>query len=245
MSKERAMHARAAAGLRYASMVPEELRVDALGGITRITGHAALWDTETELFKDYYEVVRRGAFTKTIHEADVVGLFNHDPNIPLARMSAGDLLLEEDDRGLRYEITIDREDPDALSVVRKIQTKKVKGSSFGFKAIKAPETMSADGKVLRELQEVQLFDVSPVVYPSYQETDAQLRAWLGSQAATQEPGRLVEILRDTGLTDTEIRVTLLAGIEVVQAPEPPDRGHSAQFNLDLMSRTLELQELAS
>ena len=240
----RATHARATAGLRYATMVPAELRVEGVGTARRIIGHAAVWDSETEIFDGYHEVVRRGAFSKTIRESDVLGLFNHDPNIPLGRLSAGDLVLDEDDRGLRYEIDIDHEDSDARSVVRKIQTGKVRGSSFGFRPVKAPESVRDDGTVLRELHEVQLFDVSPVVYPAYQETDTQLRAWLGSKAATGEPGLLVEILRGSGLTDDDIRATLTAGIADVRC-EPSQPGHSPANELDFMARALELAELAT
>tara|TARA_B100001146_G_scaffold102210_1_gene90521 strand:+ start:2724 stop:3464 length:741 start_codon:yes stop_codon:yes gene_type:complete len=243
-SKQRATHARATAGLRFASMVPQEIRVEGVGTVRRIIGHAAVWDSETKLFDGYHEVVRRGAFAKTIRESDVLGLFNHDPNIPLGRLSAGDLVLDEDERGLRYEIEIDHEDSDARSVVRKIQTGKVRGSSFGFRAVKAPETVREDGSVLRELREVQLFDVSPVVYPQYAETDTQLRAWLGSQAAGSDPGLLVQILRQTGLTDGDIRATLAAGIEDVAASEPPQPGHSSHHAIDHMQRALELSQLA-
>ena len=225
-------------------MTPGEVRVHGGdGGPSKIVGYAAVFDSETEIFPGFKEVVRRGAFQKTMQEADVVALFNHDPSIPLARRSAGSLRLQEDDRGLLYEADIDREDPDALGVVRKIETRKVIGSSFQFQPVKAPVARSANGDLVRDLVEVKLIDVGPVTFAAYADTSAQIRSWQDSDRSEQ-PEVLVEILRACRLTDPELRATLLGAVERVKASEPPEVGHSAH-QIELLSRALDLQELAT
>lgn len=212
---------------------------------SQIVGHAAVFDAETEIFPGFHEVVRRGAFTKAIIESDVRGLFNHDPNFVLGRNRAGTLHLEEDEIGLRYEIDVDTENVTVRDlVVKPIERGEVSGSSFAFRPIKEAETIREDDTILRELLEVQLFDVSPVVYPAYDATDAQIRAWMSSPAAGN-PEPLVGILRGAGLTDLEIRATLCLAIDDVKASEPTEDGHSAQHDIDLMSRALELEELSA
>lgn len=245
MTNNRAMHRRAAQGVRYSTVTPGQLRVEGDGESAKIIGHAAVFDVETEIFPGYNEVVRRGAFLKTARESDVRGLFNHDPNFILGRNRAGTLRLSEDEVGLRYEI-----DPPQTGTIRDLVLSpmsrgELSGSSFAFRAIKAPETVKDDGEtVLRELNEVELFDVSPVTYPAYDETDAQLRAWAMSQRHVKLRGALVEILRGGGLTDLEIRETLVGEVaQVTSAEAPPDGRHAAE--LERLSRSLDLDELTT
>ena len=47
-------------------------------------GHAAVFDQETIIGGYFREKIAPGAFKKTIKEADVRHLFNHDPNLVLA-----------------------------------------------------------------------------------------------------------------------------------------------------------------
>ncbi|MFK5282413.1 HK97 family phage prohead protease, partial [Lacticaseibacillus paracasei] len=71
-----------------------ELRDTPSGGVG-LRGYAAMFDQVA-----YGEVIRRGAFTKTLAEGDDVRmLINHD-GVPLARTKSGTLTLEVDDKGL-------------------------------------------------------------------------------------------------------------------------------------------------
>ena len=65
-------------------------------------------------------------------------LFNHDPNLVLGRKAAGTLTLSEDTKGLRYVVTLNADDPLAISVAAKMKRRDVTGSSFGF-AIDSPD----------------------------------------------------------------------------------------------------------
>jgi uncharacterized protein len=148
-----------------------ELRGDSHNGATLI-GHAAVFHTEATISGLFREVIAPGAFRKSIKEADVRALFNHDPNFVLGRNRAGTLRLSEDGRGLAYEIDL----PDT-AVARDLYTSIERGdisqSSFAFKVVREQRAEPAKGETLPlfTVQEAKLFDVSPVTYPAYDATD--------------------------------------------------------------------------
>lgn len=58
-----------------------EIRIEERDGkIPKITGHAAVFGKLSENLGFFREKIRAGAFKKTITEADIRALFNHDPN---------------------------------------------------------------------------------------------------------------------------------------------------------------------
>jgi HK97 family phage prohead protease len=120
----------------------------------------------------FTEFVRRGAFTKTLNDgADVRLLIDHE-GVPLARTKSGTLMLEEDERGLRVEAQLDPNNPDAARVISAMKRGDISQMSFAFRTIK--DSWSND-RAVRELKEVQLYDVSVVTFPAYEETVAELR----------------------------------------------------------------------
>lgn len=146
-----------------------------------ISGYAAVFydpkdqGTEYELGWGVVERLNPAAFSRAIAEKhDARALFNHDPNIVLGRVSAGTVSLSVDSRGLKYDIPVDEEDPDHMRVVRKIERGDIDGSSFGMIPKVTEYTEQADF-VIREIMDVELYDVSPVTFPAYQATSAGLR----------------------------------------------------------------------
>jgi hypothetical protein len=188
------------------------MRADDASGMPKIVGHGAVWDQETELWPGMHEVIRRGAFSKTLAEArDIKSLFNHDSNIVLGSTRARTLAIVEDERGLAYTI-----DPPATQLVRDqviepMRRGDISGSSFAFRVVKQAFTERPDGSELRELLEVELFEVSPVTFPAYEGAESQIRSMLGvrknSEKFTRAAG-LLGILRGEGLTDAEIGALL-------------------------------------
>jgi hypothetical protein len=64
----------------------------------RFGGHAAVFGKRTWIGGKrwgFWESIEKGAFAKTIGEADVRFLINHDPNLLVARNKAGTLRLSE------------------------------------------------------------------------------------------------------------------------------------------------------
>lgn len=138
-------------------------------------GYAAVFGRRSVEMYGFTEVIDPACFNKTVQEADVVGLWNHDERALLGRVSSGTLRLSVDDRGLAYEIDL----PDTVAgrdVATLLRRKDVRGSSFGFRTIRDTWFEDADGAVTRTLLEVELIDVSPVTRPAYLDTDVALRS---------------------------------------------------------------------
>jgi HK97 family phage prohead protease len=153
------------------SIVYSNLEVRAENEGRTIVGYAAVWDSPSE-YMGFTEFVKRGAFTKTLNDgADVRLLIDHE-GVPLARSKSGTLKLSEDERGLRVEAELDPANPDAARIMSAMKRGDLSQMSFAFRTVK--DSWNADRSV-RELREVQLFDVSVVTFPAYEETMAELR----------------------------------------------------------------------
>ena len=153
--------------------VRAEVRED---GSTHVVGYGAVFDELSPEMWGFRELIEPGAFKKTLKEADIRSLFNHDPNFVLGRNVAGTLELEEDETGLRYDVTV----PDAQwarDLVASIERGDVSGASFGFDKVKDKwEHDDEKGTATRRLLEVRLYDVGPVTFPAYPQTSAEARA---------------------------------------------------------------------
>lgn len=141
----------------------------------KIVGHAAVFDTigDGGWFR---EKIAPGAFSNTIDRDDVRALFNHNADYVLGRNKAGTLIMREDDKGLWVEI----DPPDtqfARDLVTSISRGDISQMSFGFEIIKEERQKGENGEPdIFELREVKLWDVSPVTFPFYKETDVTVHA---------------------------------------------------------------------
>lgn len=141
---------------------------------TTLYGYAAVFDSPSEPMP-FVEYVKRGAFQKTIKDgADVRLLIDHE-GVPLARTKSGTLRLSEDERGLAVEADLDPMNPDAARIISAMKRGDLSQMSFAFRTIK---DSWSDDRAVRELREVQLFDVSVVTFPAYEETVAEIRGRL-------------------------------------------------------------------
>jgi HK97 family phage prohead protease len=155
---------------RFVAFTNLEARQEGEGN--KLIGYASVFDSPSEPMP-FVEYVRRGAFAKTLNDgADVRLLIDHE-GVPLARTKSGTLMLEEDDRGLRVEAMLDPANPDAARVISAMKRGDISQMSFAFRTIK--DSWNTDRSV-RELKEVQLYDVSVVTFPAYEETVAEIRS---------------------------------------------------------------------
>src|SRR3972149_5983877 len=157
--------------------IVEEFRVDTEESGTFLRGHAAVFNKEADIgwFK---EIVRPGAFADTIVRDDIRALWNHDPNFVLGRKKNGTLRLSEDSIGLSVEIH-PPDSPWAACVVESVRRKDVDQMSIGFISLDE-QWGKKDGVRLREILKIQLFDVSPVTFPAFVDTDVSVRSCLAS-----------------------------------------------------------------
>lgn len=192
---------------------PIEIRAAADGGSIGFTGHAAVFDSRTWIGPPkwgFWETIHRGAFTKTIAESDVRMLFNHDPNFPLARNTItegpGSLRLSEDEIGLR-----DDADMIPTTYARDLELSLSSGvvsqQSFSFTPVKEEwRTDEITGEDERHLYELRLYDVSPVTFPAFADTDASLRS-LG-----------LHMLMDSVDLDDERRASIIRAVRTGEVP---------------------------
>jgi len=178
----------------------------------RIRGYAAVFDKLSEDLGGFREKIAPGTFKKSIEKDDVRALLNHDVNYVLGRNKAGTLTLTEDDKGLGIEI----DPPDwASGIMESIQRGDITQMSFGFNVIKDSWQHEKGKDSTRTLHEVRLFDVSPVTYPAYPQTSAEVRDYL------------------TAVKEAENK-------PVDQGPAPEAR---ADESLDLYKRKIDIAEL--
>jgi len=150
----------------------------------QIVGHAAVFDQLSENLGGFFERISPGAFMEAIEKDDVRALFNHDPNLIIGRNRSGTLKLVEDARGLAVAITPPANQTIADLVVAPIERGDVSQMSFGFTVRPGGQDWAKDddGRTIRTLKRVRLFDVSPVVFPAYAQTDVAMRCWRDWQA---------------------------------------------------------------
>jgi len=159
--------------LERRSMQAREFRTEDDG---KIVGYAAVFDEVTNIGGMFDEVVRKGAFARAIKEKqDVRALWNHDANFVLGRTKAGTLKLEEDRKGLWIEI-----DPPNTQAAHDLMESMKRGDvdqmSFAFRAVEETWTERKDEATLRELKDVDMYDISAVTYPAYEGTQVGLRS---------------------------------------------------------------------
>lgn len=175
-----------------------------------VAGYAAVFNKESEdmgWFTEMREIILPGAFDEA-DMSDVRALFNHDPNMLLARTSSGTLSLSVDKNGLKYTFGI----PDTTAgrdLKELMQRGDISQSSFGFTIAKQSweEEKDERGETIRVTRKIEkigrLYDVSPVTYPAYPDTSVALRsleAWKAEHDKEETPDDKPDEL-DTPLLD--------------------------------------------
>ena len=145
-----------------------------------IGGIAAVVNSVTDL--GYFEeVITPGAFDYALsREYDIRCLFNHEAELILGRTKAETCkVFVNADGNLEYTWIPDYENPTHMSVVRSIMRGDITQSSFAFTIKEQTWTDSTKYGTMgkRTITMIdELFDVSPVTYPAYSETEADARS---------------------------------------------------------------------
>ena len=145
----------------------------------RLTGYAAVFDKQSQNLGGFIEVIRRGAFARSLKEKpDVRAFVEHNPANIIGRRSAGTLILEEDAHGLRVEVT----PPDTQvgrDVIENVRAGNLDGMSFAFRIpdpVKGQAWNFDADPYLRELLDIDLSEISVVAMPAYLDTEVALRS---------------------------------------------------------------------
>jgi hypothetical protein len=153
---------------------------------SKIVGYAAVYDSLSVDLGGFRERLRKGAFRSVLEspDLDVVANCDHDNSRILGRfrrvggtVTSSSLRIAEDDHGLKIEFDI----PDTTlgnDITYLMREKIIDQMSFAFNCEPEAEVWTReDGNEVREITEVcGLYDISLVVFPAYEATEAQLRS---------------------------------------------------------------------
>ncbi len=137
-------------------------------------GYAALFNSETNL-GEFSEVIRPGAFVRTLSAptaANIRAIYEHDNRSLLGKVGSSTLRLREDEKGLAFELDL----PDTTlgrDLAELVKRGDVSGCSFGFLPVR--DTWLDN---LRELRDVDLFEITITANPAYDATSVQVRSKL-------------------------------------------------------------------
>ena len=166
---------------------------------TRLEGYAAVFNSPSKDLGGFFEIVKPGAFTRTLADNDdVTALYDHDARSVLGRLSAGTLRLAEDERGLKFSIdtpptTIGRD------LLISVERGDINGASFAFIADDVEWAYHDDKPSVRTLISVKLLDVTVTPNPAYPETSVARRAL----ETHQTPASLAYIRRELTILELE------------------------------------------
>lgn len=154
-----------------------EVRSDS-SGKTLIEGYASVTETPYEMW-DYYgsynEVVRAGAFTKTLSESPQVQLLLNHAGLSMAYTKAGTLRLSEDSTGLHIGADVNGTRSDVSDMVAAISDGAVDEMSFAFRTVRQLWSPDYDQRDLLELN-LNRGDVSVVNFGASPTTSVGMRA---------------------------------------------------------------------
>jgi HK97 family phage prohead protease len=207
---------------------------EAAGDGRTLTGYGAVFGAETEIDSwegRFVEYIRKGAFKKSLRERTPVMQFDHGRHpligsIPIGRIED----IREDDHGLYTEATLS--DNWLIQPIRDaIAEGSVTGMSFRFEVVReqwyddsgkrltpqeAAERLWMSGRdaapLRRELIELKLREVGPVVFPAYDQTTVGVRA---ADVASS-------LIRDGDLVREVRRSLARDAVAMAEVPEDPE-----------------------
>jgi len=135
-----------------------------------LSGYAALYGRPSVNLGGFVETLAPGAFRSTVKRInegthDLFLLTEHTQQNVLARVSAGNLRIEEDSVGLRF--TVELPDTQLARDVRELVARKIlRGMSFSFASVR--DTWPERGK--RIVHDLTAYEISVVSTPAYPQT---------------------------------------------------------------------------
>ena len=140
-----------------------------------VEGYGSVFNTRTLIDEMFYEEIAPGAFIKDLNSGrDARCLFNHNWDYVLGRVSAKTLELEEDSKGLKFKVVLPNTSY-AIDLSESMKRGDIGECSFLFRTISDEWDYSQEIPLCRIL-EAELYEVSIVTLPAYEEAKASLRS---------------------------------------------------------------------
>jgi len=146
-------------------------------GLRTISGYAVKWEMKSHTmgyWRRFKEQFKKGAFAESITQDDQRALWSHDTSQVLGRTKNGTLRLFEDEVGLRFELDLPNTTlgNDAYETIKRGD---VDGVSFGFMMVKEEWDESDPDNIVRSISKAKLFEISPVAFPAYPDSQVSAR----------------------------------------------------------------------
>ena len=150
------------------------VEIRANGDKRTLTGYAAVFNSPTDIGGYFTEQIAPGAFDSAM-TADVRALVDHDSGRVIGRTKSGTLRLSQDSRGLKVEVDVpDTTDGNDLWTL--VERGDLSGMSFGFRVTKQLWDDTDPENPVRTIQAVDLYEVSAVAFPAYDDTTLAARS---------------------------------------------------------------------
>ena len=151
----------------------------------KLAGYAAVFNSQSQDLGGFVERILPGAFKQSLTKPDNIrALLEHDPQRLLGRVGARTLTLQEDKKGLYFELSL----PDTsyardLSVL--VERRDISGCSFGFRVPDGGANWDMrSGQLTRDLIAIDLHEITITANPAYLDTTVAKRSmeeWRNSQ----------------------------------------------------------------
>lgn len=164
------------------------VEVRAEGEKRTLSGYAAVFNSDTSIGGWWIERIAPGAFDASL-SGDVRALVDHDTGRVIGRTKSGTLRLSVDSRGLKVEIDVPNT-TDGNDLWELIERGDISGMSFGFRVTKQEWDETNPDMPVRTILEVELYEVSAVAFPAYDDTELgkrSLQEWRDAHPADNEP----------------------------------------------------------
>jgi HK97 family phage prohead protease len=145
-------------------------------GTRTLSGYAVIFNSLSSDLGGFREKISPGTFTQSlIDHPDVLILNQHDAGQPLARVSAG-AVVRQDNKGVYFSCKL----PDTTSardLAALMDSGIVSQMSFGFSVPDGGDDWQlVDGMVIRTVNVAALYEISLVTEPAYESSYANLRS---------------------------------------------------------------------
>lgn len=192
-----------------------------------IEGYAIVFNSLSNDLGGFREIIEQGAITEElIKNSDILCLMNHDiKRGVLARsyQGRGSLKLEIDEHGLHYSFDAPNTDL-GDEVLEGIRRGDISKCSFAFVCGEDNWTKDENGEYIRHVKKIKnLYDVSLVYHPAYDETEVKADTrGLDELKAQEEANNIVKENSESDMNDKQELITQLQDIlEKLKTDEKP------------------------
>lgn len=208
-------------------------------GARMITGYGIVFNSDSENLGGFIEQVDPGAVSKTLSEADIRAIGNHNTDWLLGRRKSGTARFMADGKGVRYEIDVNANDPDGQRALAKVERGDWDGSSFCFETVQEAWDWDAQ-PARRRLLEIKLIEMGPVTFPAYPDSTAASRALHKVAARLGHPvERMVDALKSGD--QRELR-SLIDSHQVEDVMEDTETRVGKKISAETMAKLRDIQD---